>query len=71
MSKVVVVEIEVDEDDKTAISEIAADLGSRTILSIGFKRPETTLHGHKPGCRDAAVERGLVEATQEAIRRQL
>lgn len=71
MTKIVVVEIEVEEDNKTIIGEIASDLQHLTILSIGFKKSETTV-GNAIHYRTAGsnTKDGLLEATRQAARGQ-
>lgn len=69
MPKTVVVEIEVDDNDKTIIGEIASDLSHYTILTIGFKKPEPVYTG--PIHRSTAAKDGLPDATREAVSRQL
>lgn len=59
MTKVVVVEVEVDEDAKGVVSQIAAALAEYTILSIGLKQPSVSLHR---GTDD------LAERTRYAVR---
>lgn len=51
MPKVVVVEIEVEDDDRNAVGNIANTLRDFPILNIGFKRSDVPLHGPKPTCR--------------------
>lgn len=70
MPKIIVIEIEVDDNDRGVVGEIASELSCYHIINIGFKKEDPKPTG--PIYRNVAKDGGgLADATRQAVDSQL